>query len=75
VYADTMITDAVTSRPSSVRRRALNARWGRLVVGDRLGSTGTRASLSVPGRIPVEPKAAPGGYHGRRWVTNVMAQP
>ncbi len=75
-----MMTEAVTSRPSSVRRRALNARWGRLVVGDRLGSTGTRASLSVRGRISVEPEATPGGYHGpemghQRDGTAVMAQP
>ena len=47
--------EAATSRPSSVRRRALKARWGRLVVEERNVSTGTRASLSAPRRISVEP--------------------
>ena len=56
VYMATMITEAATSSPSSVRRRALKARWGRVEAGVRRDSTGTRASLPVPARRSVERK-------------------
>ena len=43
-----MMTEAATSSPNSVRRRALNARWGRAFAGAARVVDVTAASLSVP---------------------------
>ena len=49
-----MMTEAATSRPSSVRRRALKARRGRLVVERRV--TASRRAYRRPASRAVEPQ-------------------
>ena len=62
-----MMTEAATSSPSSVRRRALKARRRVFDSGSNKVVADITASLSATTPVPVEPAGAARDTMARRW--------